>query len=92
MGVQSSSGIASIRSRRLARWRMVIEKRTSISRQAATQCGRRSRCPRTVSIPCGFSSDGMPIGLHIVGRKGDEEARANGARGVGSLRAGAAVG
>ena len=24
------------------------------------------------SIPCGFSSDGMPIGLHIVGRKGDE--------------------
>ena len=26
------------------------------------------------SVPCGFSSDGMPIGLHIVGRKGDEEA------------------
>ena len=25
------------------------------------------------SIPCGFSSDGMPIGLHIVGRHGDEE-------------------
>ena len=25
------------------------------------------------SIPCGFSSDGMPIGLHIVGRAGDEE-------------------
>ena len=25
------------------------------------------------SVPCGFSSDGMPIGLHIVGRKGDEE-------------------
>ena len=25
------------------------------------------------SIPCGFASDGMPIGLHIVGRKGDEE-------------------
>jgi len=25
------------------------------------------------SIPCGFSSDGMPIGLHIVGREGDEE-------------------
>lgn len=25
------------------------------------------------SIPAGFSSDGMPIGLHIVGRKGDEE-------------------
>ena len=24
------------------------------------------------SIPCGFSSDGMPIGLHIVGRHGDE--------------------
>jgi Asp-tRNA(Asn)/Glu-tRNA(Gln) amidotransferase A subunit family amidase len=25
------------------------------------------------SIPCGFSSDGLPIGLHIVGRMGDEE-------------------
>jgi aspartyl-tRNA(Asn)/glutamyl-tRNA(Gln) amidotransferase subunit A len=25
------------------------------------------------SIPCGFSSGGLPIGLHIVGRKGDEE-------------------
>ena len=24
------------------------------------------------SVPCGFSSDGMPIGLHIVGRKGSE--------------------
>jgi aspartyl-tRNA(Asn)/glutamyl-tRNA(Gln) amidotransferase subunit A len=24
------------------------------------------------SLPCGFSSDGMPIGLHIVGRLGDE--------------------
>ena len=24
------------------------------------------------SVPCGFSSDGMPIGLHIVGRVGDE--------------------
>ncbi len=24
------------------------------------------------SIPCGFSSEGMPIGLHIVGRKGEE--------------------
>ncbi|MBI4639661.1 MAG: amidase [Candidatus Tectomicrobia bacterium] len=24
------------------------------------------------SVPCGFSSDGLPIGLHIVGRKGDE--------------------
>ena len=24
------------------------------------------------SIPCGFSSEGMPIGLHIVGRRGDE--------------------
>ena len=24
------------------------------------------------SIPCGFSKDGMPIGLHIVGRRGDE--------------------
>ena len=24
------------------------------------------------SIPCGFSSDGMPIGLHIVGRPRDE--------------------
>ena len=25
------------------------------------------------SVPCGFSTDGMPIGLHIVGRHGDEE-------------------
>jgi aspartyl-tRNA(Asn)/glutamyl-tRNA(Gln) amidotransferase subunit A len=25
------------------------------------------------SIPCGFSSDGMPIGLHVVGRSGGEE-------------------
>lgn len=24
------------------------------------------------SIPCGFDSDGMPIGLHIIGRPGDE--------------------
>jgi aspartyl-tRNA(Asn)/glutamyl-tRNA(Gln) amidotransferase subunit A len=24
------------------------------------------------SIPCGFSSDGLPISLHIVGRRGDE--------------------
>ncbi len=24
------------------------------------------------SVPCGFSSDGLPIGLHIVGRFGDE--------------------
>ena len=26
------------------------------------------------SIPCGFSTDGLPIGLHIVGRYGDEVA------------------
>ena len=25
------------------------------------------------SIPCGFSADGLPIGLHIVGRIGDED-------------------
>ena len=24
------------------------------------------------SVPCGFSKDGLPIGLHIVGRHGDE--------------------
>ena len=24
------------------------------------------------SIPCGFSSEGLPIGLHIIGRMGDE--------------------
>jgi aspartyl-tRNA(Asn)/glutamyl-tRNA(Gln) amidotransferase subunit A len=24
------------------------------------------------SIPCGFSGDGLPIGLHIIGRLGDE--------------------
>ena len=26
------------------------------------------------SIPCGFSTDGLPIGLHIIGRRGDEAA------------------
>jgi aspartyl-tRNA(Asn)/glutamyl-tRNA(Gln) amidotransferase subunit A len=26
------------------------------------------------SIPCGFSADGMPIGLHIIGRRGEEAA------------------
>lgn len=25
------------------------------------------------TVPCGFSSDGLPIGLHIVGKPGDEE-------------------
>ena len=25
------------------------------------------------TVPCGYSADGMPIGLHIIGRKGDEE-------------------
>ena len=25
------------------------------------------------NIPCGFSSDGMPIGLHVVGKRGDEK-------------------
>jgi aspartyl-tRNA(Asn)/glutamyl-tRNA(Gln) amidotransferase subunit A len=25
------------------------------------------------TVPCGFSSDGLPIGLHIVGRRGDEQ-------------------
>ena len=24
------------------------------------------------SVPCGMSSDGLPIGLHIVGLAGDE--------------------
>ena len=24
------------------------------------------------SVPCGFSQDGMPIGLHIVGPRGNE--------------------
>ena len=24
------------------------------------------------SVPCGFSSDGLPIGLHVVGHRGDE--------------------
>ena len=24
------------------------------------------------SVPCGFSADGMPIGLHIIGRRGEE--------------------
>lgn len=26
------------------------------------------------SVPCGFSADGLPIGLHVVGRLGDEAA------------------
>ena len=26
------------------------------------------------SVPCGFSSEGMPIGLHVIGRKGEENA------------------
>ena len=34
--VQASSGIASMRFRRLLCWRMVMEKRTSIRRQTAT--------------------------------------------------------
>ena len=25
------------------------------------------------SVPCGFDSDGMPIGLQIIGKPGDEE-------------------
>ena len=25
------------------------------------------------SIPCGFDTDGMPVGLHIEGKHGDEE-------------------
>ena len=25
------------------------------------------------SVPCGFDTDGMPVGLHLVGRRGDEE-------------------
>ncbi|GIS65125.1 MAG: hypothetical protein CM1200mP3_13730 [Chloroflexota bacterium] len=28
-------------------------------------------CP-AASVPCGFSSEGMPIGFHIVGRRGEE--------------------
>ncbi len=24
------------------------------------------------SIPCGFSEEGLPVGLHIVGRRGEE--------------------
>ena len=25
------------------------------------------------TVPCGFSADGLPIGLHIIGKAGDEE-------------------
>ena len=24
------------------------------------------------SVPCGFSSEGLPIGLHVIGRRGEE--------------------
>ena len=27
-----------------------------------------------VSIPCGFASDELPVGLQVVGRRDDEEA------------------
>jgi aspartyl-tRNA(Asn)/glutamyl-tRNA(Gln) amidotransferase subunit A len=26
------------------------------------------------SVPCGFSTDGMPIGLQVIGRRADEVA------------------
>ena len=39
MGVQSVSGMASMRLRNRACWRMVMEKRTSILRQTATMAG-----------------------------------------------------
>ena len=25
------------------------------------------------SVPCGFDTDGMPVGLHVLGKHGDEE-------------------
>lgn len=40
-----------------------------------------SQCP-AFSVPCGFGSDGLPIGLQIVGRRFDD---------LGALRVGAAL-
>ena len=42
-----------------------------------------------VTLPCGFHSDGLPVAIQLVGRRG-EDARAAARR--GALRAGAAVG
>ena len=41
------------------------------------------------SVPCGFTEDGMPIGLHIVGRRGEEETVL---RASAAFRGGAALG
>ena len=41
------------------------------------------------SVPCGFSADGMPIGLHIVGPR---QAEARVPAGVGGVRGGTPVG
>ena len=41
------------------------------------------------SVPCGLSADGLPIGLHVVGRFGDESTVI---AAFGGIRGGAAVG
>ena len=41
------------------------------------------------SIPCGFDSDGMPVGLHIIGKA---RRRGDGAGGIRRVRASAPVG
>ena len=44
------------------------------------QCFNRLTCPAnltgmpTISIPCGFSSNGLPIGMQLIGRRGDDRA------------------
>ena len=38
--------------------------------KAGTALGRSQPA---ISLPCGFTSGGLPIGLQIVGRKGDDE-------------------
>ncbi len=57
----------------------VIAPRIADSQPAATNILARNTSPSniaaipTISLPCGFSSEGMPIGLQLAGRWWDEE-------------------